>query len=86
MDTDSETCVVSTVLCIVVVFSNPGEVTCSIRLKGAASFTICHDGIDSSWGEVQEKLVPPIVWVVVEVAEGFINVPVVGFTFMPDAE
>ena len=69
-----------------VVFSNPGAVTCSIRENGAASFTICHCGIDSSCGEVQEKLVPPIVWVVVEVADGFIKFPVTGFTFIPEAE
>ena len=67
-------------------FSNPGAVTCSIRENGAASFTICHCGIDSSCGEVQEKSTPFTVWDVVEVADGFINVPVVGFTFIPDAE
>ena len=67
-------------------FSNPGAVTCSIRENGAASFTICHCGIDSSCGEVQEKSTPPTVCVVVEVAEGFIKFPVIGFTFIPDDE
>ena len=67
-------------------FSNPGAVTCSIRENGAASFTICHCGMDSSCGDVQEKSTPLIVCVVVEVADGFIKVPVVGLTFIPEAE